>query len=159
MAGETETGVTIMRVVKALDAGPMIAKVARPIGPDETSAEVERDLARLGADALVDAVDALAEGRASETPQDDAGRPTRTRSKRATASSTGRGPPREIHNQIRGLHPWPHAFSDLEGERTILLTLGSRITDALDRAAEPGTILDAHGDRLLVQTGDGVFDS
>jgi methionyl-tRNA formyltransferase len=50
MAGETMTGVTIMRVVKALDAGPMIAKATRAIGDDETSAEVEHDLARLGAD-------------------------------------------------------------------------------------------------------------
>ena len=49
IAGERETGVTIMRVVKALDAGPMLATVRRPIGPDETSDEVERDLARLGA--------------------------------------------------------------------------------------------------------------
>ncbi len=53
IAGERETGVTIMRVVKALDAGPMLASVARPIGPDETSEDVEHDLARLGADLLV----------------------------------------------------------------------------------------------------------
>ena len=49
IAGDAETGVTIMRVVKELDAGPMLATVARPIGPDETSVEVERDLAELGA--------------------------------------------------------------------------------------------------------------
>ena len=60
-----------MRVVQALDAGPMIAKVSRTIDPNETSVEVEHDLARLGAQALVQSVDAIAEGRASETPQDD----------------------------------------------------------------------------------------
>ena len=54
IAGERETGVTIMRVVKALDAGPMLATARRPIGRDETSEEVERDLARLGAALLVD---------------------------------------------------------------------------------------------------------
>ena len=64
MAGETTTGVTIMRVVKALDAGPMLTKVTRPIDPNETSTDVERDLAKIGARALVDAVDALAAGRA-----------------------------------------------------------------------------------------------
>ncbi|HEY6212407.1 MAG TPA: methionyl-tRNA formyltransferase, partial [Vicinamibacterales bacterium] len=53
-AGETETGVTIMRVVKALDAGPMLARAARPVGPDETSDEVEPDLASIGAALLVD---------------------------------------------------------------------------------------------------------
>ena len=72
MAGETLTGVTIMRVVKALDAGPMISSATRPIGEHDTSAEVERDVARIGAHALVEAVDAIADGRASETPQNEA---------------------------------------------------------------------------------------
>src|SRR5262249_15173192 len=54
MAGEHETGVTIMRIVKALDAGPMLSHATRPIGPDETSAAVESDLARLGAGLIVD---------------------------------------------------------------------------------------------------------
>src|SRR5207245_8425462 len=72
IAGERETGVTIMRVVKALDAGPMLATVSRAIGPDETSLDVERDLARLGAPLLVSIADDLAAGRAHEQAQDDA---------------------------------------------------------------------------------------
>ena len=72
LAGDFETGVTIMRVVKALDAGPMLAKVVTAIGLDDTSDEIERDLAWLGADLLVTTIDALAEGRAHETPQHDA---------------------------------------------------------------------------------------
>ena len=72
IAGDTETGVTIMRVVKALDAGAMFATATRPIAPDETSDEVERDLARLGADLLVSTLDDLTAGRTRETPQDDA---------------------------------------------------------------------------------------
>ena len=72
IAGERETGVTIMRVVKALDAGPMMAKVHRAIGPDETSDEVERDLAGSARGLLVETIDALAAGSAVETPQDDA---------------------------------------------------------------------------------------
>src|SRR5437773_975177 len=62
IAGERETGVTIMRVVKALDAGPMLASARRPIGPEETSEAVERDLARQGAALLVSTTDALAQG-------------------------------------------------------------------------------------------------
>ena len=72
IAGETSTGVTIMRVVKALDAGPMLVKEHRPIGPDETSDEVERDLAQIGARLLVAVVDLIARGSAAETPQNDA---------------------------------------------------------------------------------------
>jgi methionyl-tRNA formyltransferase len=62
--GEPETGVTIMRVVKALDAGGMFAKVTRAIGPDETSDVIERDLAELGARLLVTVVDQIAAGAA-----------------------------------------------------------------------------------------------
>ena len=72
MTGDTETGVTIMRVVKALDAGPMMARVTRPIGPEESSDVVERDLASMGAELLVRVVDDLAAGRVAEMPQDDA---------------------------------------------------------------------------------------
>src|SRR5207237_3291554 len=69
--GERETGVTIMRVVKALDAGPMLSRARRPIAVDETSETVEADLANLGASLLVGVVDRLSEGRAEEQPQDD----------------------------------------------------------------------------------------
>ena len=72
IAGDRETGITIMRVVKELDAGAMFAVVKRPIGPDETSVEVERDLSEAGADLLLDVVHQIAEGRAVETPQDAA---------------------------------------------------------------------------------------
>ncbi len=73
IAGDSQTGVTIMRVVKALDAGPMLATVRRSIDPDETSEDVERDLAQLGADLLVSTLDRLAAGTdRTKTPQDDA---------------------------------------------------------------------------------------
>lgn len=156
MAGEPETGITIMRVVQALDAGPMIAKVSRPIAPDETSADVERDLARLGARALVEAVDAMAEGRATEMPQDESEATYAPKIEKADGIIQWSKPASEIHDQIRGLHPWPHAFSNLEGERTILLKSEvERDVDGVSSA--PGTILDAHGDQLKVQTGDGIL--
>jgi methionyl-tRNA formyltransferase len=62
---------------------------------------------------------------------------------------------REIHNQIRGLHPWPHAFSDLAGERTILLK--SAVEGGTNIETVPGVISEAHGDRLTVATGHGVL--
>jgi methionyl-tRNA formyltransferase len=156
MAGETITGITIMRVVKALDAGPMISTVTRPIGQAETSAEVEHDIARLGAQALVEAVDALAEGRASETAQNDSEATYAHKIEKADGLIDWSRSAREIHNQIRGLHPWPHAYSDLQGERTIVLR--SEVDPAPPGAqAAPGTVLDARHDRLTVQTGDGAL--
>jgi methionyl-tRNA formyltransferase len=156
MAGETMTGVTIMRVVKALDAGPTLSSVVRPIGENETSAEVERDIAQLGAVALVKAVDELAGGRATERPQHDADATYAHKIEKADGVIDWSRPAREIHNQIRGLHPWPHAFSELQGERTILLR--SEVErDLPGLRAAPGTILDAHSDQFRVQTGNGVL--
>jgi len=156
MAGETITGVTIMRVVKALDAGPMISSAARAIGEHETSAEVERDIAQIGARALVGAVEAMAEGRASETPQYEPDATYAHKIDKTDGIIDWSRPARDIHNQIRGLHPWPHAYSELQGERTILLR--SEVEHELPGArALPGSVLDAHSDQFRVQTGDGVL--
>ncbi len=156
MAGETLTGVTIMRVVKALDAGPMISSATLPIGETDTSAEVEREAARIGARLLVEAVDAMAEGRASETPQNDADATYAHKIVKADGIIDWSRPALEIHNQIRGLHPWPHAYSDLLGDRIILLRSEVEREQPETRAL-PGTVLDAHSDRFMVQTGDGVL--
>jgi len=163
IAGESETGVTIMRVVKALDAGPMIASATRPIAPDETSDVVERDLAQIGARLLVAAVDDLAAGRASETPQDDT---AATYAHRLTKDDGGidwTQPAAAIHNRIRGLHPWPHAWSFVNGRRLILLR-STRVqlgdvsgTSRVPLRVVPGTVVEAQGDHLLVATGDGLL--
>ncbi len=71
MAGDAETGVTIMRVVQALDAGPMLAQRSLTIGPDDTTAEIEAALARLGAVLAVETIDRLTVSSIIETPQDD----------------------------------------------------------------------------------------
>ena len=156
MAGETLTGVTIMRVVKALDAGPMISSATRAIGENETSAEVEHAIARIGARALVAAIDAIAEGRASETPQSEAHATYAHKIEKGDGIVDWSRSAREVHNQIRGLHPWPHAYSDLQGERMILLR--SEVERELPGVrAAPGTVLDAHSDQFRVQTGDGVL--
>ena len=98
-----------MRVVKALDAGPMLATARRPIGPDDTSDEVERDLARIGAPLLVSIVDALAVGTAAEMPQDEAAATYAHRLTREDGIIDWTRPAADIHNLIRGLQPWPHA--------------------------------------------------
>ena len=151
--GERETGVTIMRVVKALDAGPMLAKASRPIGPDDTSEEVERDLARLGADLLVSTLDALAAGRVRETPQDEAAATYAPRLTKDEGLIDWACSAQQIHDLIRGLRPWPHASTWLAGQRVIVLqsTMSSQ-----SPAAPPGTILEAAGDRLRVATGAGI---
>jgi methionyl-tRNA formyltransferase len=171
IAGERETGVTIMRVVKALDAGAMMETVRRPIGPNETSQEVERDLASLGAQLLVAVTDALAEERATETPQDEAAATYAHRLTKDDGVVDWNWPADRIHNLIRGLHPWPHAFTFHNGHRLILIR--SRIggiggpegvapqptANATQVSSDdvPGAIVEAAGDRLVVATGDGLL--
>ena len=154
IAGDAVTGVTIMRVVKALDAGAMLATVERPIGPDDTSDEVERDLASLGASLLVQTLDRLALGPVEEVPQDEAGVTYAHRLTKEDGVVDWSQPAAAIHNQIRGLHPWPLAFSYVDGQRLIL----RRSTWSADPvSAEPGTIVAAHGDELRVATGAGTL--
>jgi methionyl-tRNA formyltransferase len=154
MAGETETGVTIMRIVKELDAGPMFARVIRPIPPDATSADVERDLARAGGDLLVGVVNALAAGRAEETPQDH------TRATYAPKITKDEGaidwarPARDVHNQVRGLIPWPMAWTRANGVRLLIVRTD---VDADRPNGVPGEVVEAAGDVLRVAAGDGVL--
>ena len=130
IAGERETGVTIMRVVKALDAGPMLATRARPIGPDETSDDVERDLARARRrTCCVATVDASPRAAVEEMPQDDARATYAHRMTKDDGVDRLDAAGDAVHNQIRGLHPWPHAFTFLGGQRLILLRSTSRSAD------------------------------
>jgi methionyl-tRNA formyltransferase len=154
IAGDTSTGVTIMRVVKALDAGATFVKERRPIGPDETSDEVERALAQIGARLLVAVVDEIARGGAVETPQDDAESTYAHRLTKEDGAIDWSWPAARIHNLIRGLYPWPHAFGVVQGKRVILRRSG---LETPGPTSAPGTILEADGDRLIVATGEGAL--
>jgi methionyl-tRNA formyltransferase len=148
--GEVETGVTIMRLVRELDAGDMIAKIRRPIGPDDTSAVVERDLAGLGAALLVEVVDRLAEGPVAEERQDFMMASYAPRLTKEEGLVDWTLPASFIHNRVRGLYPWPHAYTYLDGHRLILLQ--TRVED--EPASEsPGTVLAVTRDTVHVATG------
>jgi methionyl-tRNA formyltransferase len=166
IAGETSTGVTIMRVVKALDAGPTIVKAHHPIGPDDTSEDVERVLARIGARLVVAVVDLMARDNAAEWPQDDALATYAHRLTRDDGVIDWSCSAARIHNLIRGLHPWPHAFSFVQGKRIILRRSTLDVPAVLDPAGgeggsgpetAAGSIVEADGDRLIVSTGDGLL--
>jgi methionyl-tRNA formyltransferase len=178
--GDRETGVTIMKMVKALDAGPVLAVSRHPIGPDDTSEDVERALGRIGAQLLAATVDALAEGPVAEAPQDDAAATYAPRITKDDGVVDWTLPATRVHDLIRGLYPWPHAFTFYRGRRLILL--GSAVEQGSGEPAlfesdtgsevekrswesflpgresfSPGTILHAEGDRLELATGDGTL--
>jgi methionyl-tRNA formyltransferase len=154
IAGETMTGVTIMRVIRELDAGGMFARATRPIGEDETSVEVERDLAALGAGLLVSVADALSAGTAREEPQDHADATYAPKLTKDEGAIDWTLPAAAIHNRVRGLHPWPHAHTSIGGKRTIVLR--TRALPDGPAGAPPGAVVDATGDALRVAAGEGT---
>jgi methionyl-tRNA formyltransferase len=171
LAGDKETGVTIMRVATELDAGPTFSVGTVPIPPDATSSDVEATLARLGAQLLLLVVDDLAAGRAVETPQDDARATHAAKITKAEGRLDWNEPAAVVHNKVRGLQPWPLASTHLGGERLVLRrtsplgplgvrsavgTLGVTGSPKVPTTdLTPGTVVRADGDELIVACGDG----
>jgi methionyl-tRNA formyltransferase len=155
LAGDPETGVTIMRVVLALDAGPMLARAATPIDPNESSEELEARLATLGAGLLDDVVDRLDGDTIDETPQDDRLATYAPRLEKSESPVDWTRPARAIHDRIRGLQPWPMASTHFGGRRVLLRRSMVEDTDA--QVSAPGVVIAADSDRLVIATGRGLL--
>jgi len=150
--GDKETGVTIMRVVSELDAGPAFAVERIPIGPDDTTPEVERALAETGAKLAVRVVGQLAEGSAVEVPQNHAEATYAPKLERHEGAIDWSLPANDIHNRVRGLQPWPLVSVTIDGARcSIYRTSVSGETTT----APPGTVIAASNGVLAVAAGDG----
>jgi methionyl-tRNA formyltransferase len=152
MAGERETGVTIMQLVKDLDAGPMLAQVVRVILPDETASDLEAALADIGASALTSVIPHIARGTTKPVPQNDSLATYARRLTREEGLLHWDRTAEAIHNAVRGLYPWPHAYTFLDGQRYIVLR--TELAEASPGHA-PGTVIECRGDRLVVVCGDG----
>ena len=157
IAGERETGVTMIRLVREMDAGPMLASATRPIGEHETSTEVARELAAMGADLLLATVQAIAAGRAREQPQDHALATYAPPLAREDGRIDWTRPARAVHDLVRGLHPWPPAFAFLDGSRYLIRRTAPHAgpTPGREPASPPGAVVEARGDRLRVACGGG----
>ena len=154
IAGERETGITMIRLVREMDAGPMLARVVRSIGSDETSDVVEHALAELGADLLLSTVQTIEAGRQSEEPQDHDLATLAPRLTKEDGRVDWSLPATAIHNLIRGLHPWPHAFTFLGRSRYVVHR--SEVVDAPPGTGTPGAVIAASGDDLHVACGEGT---
>ena len=113
--GETVTGVTIMRIDAGLDTGPMLLKAETAIGADETAIDLGRRLSVMGAGLLVEALDALAAGRVIPQPQDNAQATYASMLKKEDGRIDWTRSAAQIHNQVRGMQPWPGAYSIFRG--------------------------------------------
>ena len=150
--GTPETGVTIMRVVTELDAGPMFAAAKRPIGPDETTPEVEAALASLGADLVLEVIEQMAAGTATEVAQNQLEATYADKIRREESDVDWTQPAQTLHNLVRGLQPWPLVSIAVDGLR--LRIHKSKVADE-QTSAQPGTVVHAGAGRLSIATGGG----
>ena len=148
MAGDTETGVTIMKMDEGLDTGAMAITERMSILPDATTGDLHDALARLGADLMARALAALERGTLSFTPQPEAGVSYAAKIGKDETRIDWAKPWQAVHNHIRGLAPFPGAWFELDGARVKVL----RSTASKDSGV-PGTVLD---DQLTIACGAGA---
>ena len=151
--GDAESGVTIMNVVLELDAGDIISQAVTPIDPDETVENLHDRLAHMGAKLLVDTVVAIENGTATRTPQQADLVTHAPMLSRALSPMDFTRPARELHNQVRGLIPWPAAVTELNGTRCKIF---STSVLAETTGKEPGTVIAADKKGLKIACGGGT---
>jgi len=157
--GETVTGVTTMRIAKRLDAGDMLLKRAVEIGPDETAPELSARLAPIGAELLLDTLDALASGTIVAQPQDHDEATFAPILKREDGWIDWTLPARQIFHRVRGFEPWPGTYTSFRGKRLHIRKARPATLQTAAAAPEtaaavlPGTIVAAE-EGFLVGCGD-----
>ena len=159
--GEEESGVTLFRIVKALDAGPVARVVRTPIDPRETAGELHDRLADLAAPATVELVDALEAGSLVLTEQDHAAATYAPQMHKREGAIDWRWSADEIDRHVRGMTPWPGAFSVFEpgglqakGGKPARCVFGPVEVVSGD-GGDPGEATDRGGE-LVVACGDGA---
>lgn len=161
--GETTTGVTVIQMTPGLDAGPCLAQASTPIGADEDAAALESRLAEIGAEQVVSVLRDLATGAAKPIPQDKTQATKAPRLRKDQGEVDWRRSAEQIRNQIRAFVPWPRTATHWHKKAgaPLRLILVETAVEALapqpNPSAQPGTVVDAGDDRLVVATGQGLL--
>ena len=155
MNGESETGITAMRMAQGLDTGPILLQQKTPIGAHETAGTLHDRLADLSAPFLLKTLQLLADHQIHETPQDDARSTYAEKIDRTTGHILWDLPADHVSALIRGLDPWPGARTTINGKTLKLFS--SRVVETGCLNTVPGRIKGNLKEGLLVETGDGVI--
>jgi methionyl-tRNA formyltransferase len=152
--GKKETGVTIMYMVDRLDAGDIISQTTVPIEEMDHTGSMFEKLSIAGKELLQETLPSIIDGTNARTPQDEE-RVTFARNiSRQQERMDWNKSARELYNQVRGLHPWPVAFTSLGG--TNVKIWWAELAD-LAKNSQPGEVLELTEDAIIVQTGDGAL--
>ncbi|WP_210469447.1 methionyl-tRNA formyltransferase [Sporosarcina sp. 6E9] len=153
MDGETETGVTIMYMVEKLDAGDIISQVSVPIKDTDDTGTLFDVLSKAGVDLLKNTLPSILDETNDRIVQDESlvtfARNISREEERIDWTKDGK----EIYDKIRGLHPWPVAYSVFQ-DANVKIWWGEKVETS--SYAEPGTIIDIETDRIIVKTGNNI---
>lgn len=156
LRGHETTGVTVMRMVEAMDAGPILLQTPEKIGPDETATALGTRLSEVGAEALIEALALMEAGALEEKEQDHEGATYAPKVDREMARVDWTRPAEELARHLRGLDRIPGAWSLLDGKAVKLFTPTAEPREA--HGEEPGSVLsDEAGRELRVVCGEGVL--
>ena len=148
--GEKVSGVTSMYMEKGLDTGDMLIKRELPIGRETTAGEYHDELAVLGGEVLLDTLDTLAAGTLAPEKQDEALSTYASQLSKAEGEIDWNNTNEQIYNKIRGLNPWPKAFSFMGGKRFVI-----DFVYKTPQCGKAGEILCADENGLVVACGEG----
>ncbi len=157
--GDSRTGVAVMRMEAGLDTGPVAAVAETTITEDDTTGSLSERLARLGAELLAQTLPRIAAGQVTLAVQDDAAATLAPPLEKDDGRLDFAQPARAVSSRARGVDPWPGATALLDGEVIKLYRPRVSAAGALASArvvAQPGTVLRADGDGLVVACGDGA---
>ena len=152
MAGDTETGICIMQMDEGLDTGPVLTRHAIAIHADDDTGQLHDRLASLGARAVVEAVHLISQGKAVPQPQSSTGITYAHKITRHDQELDWRRPSMELERRVRALRPAPGARAFLDGE---LIKFWA--ASCVDGEGEPGTVLDATAQGIVVACGEGAL--
>jgi methionyl-tRNA formyltransferase len=155
--GETQTGVSTMLIDEGLDTGPVLLQRPLTIRPEETAADLEPRLARLGADVLAETVRGLSDRLLEPTPQDHEKATLAPLLKKEDGRIDWSLPAQQIACRVRGFHPWPGAFTESGGRGLRILTARALSVEgeAPSLAPSPGTVLEVSTEGVVVASGGG----
>ncbi|ARU62381.1 methionyl-tRNA formyltransferase [Tumebacillus avium] len=156
LEGDANSGVTIMRMVQALDAGDMISQVVVPIAEADTVSSLHDKLAAAGSKLLIETLPSIANGTHTETPQDESLVTYSPNLSRDDERIDWSRDARTLYNQVRGLNAWPVAFTTFSHK--VMKIWQARINEEESApTAEPGTVVKTTDDSIIVQCGKGTL--
>lgn len=152
--GDLVTGVTTMRMEAGLDTGDIIMQAEKIINEGETTGTLFERLARAGAKLIVQTLEAIENGTATYTPQDESKATHTSKITKEMGSIDWNRSAKEIECWIRGMDPWPSAYTKLD-DKNVKIWKAKVVSD--EQLAKPGTIVRVSKHALEVQTGDGIL--